>query len=168
MPNPIHIELAKLERKIQALHAEIPELEDDEELKTGMIEGETNAYDILDRAIDRIRHEEFLQGAIEQRKREMTVRHIFSQRRETFWRRIVMKVMEMANIRKAQLAEATLSVSASPQETIITDETLIPEEYWRIKRELNKELIRKELRDGAIIPGATLSNKEDRLVVKSK
>ncbi len=168
MPNPIHLELSILERRIQALHAEIPELEDDEELKTDMIEGETNAFSILDRAIDRIRHEQFLQEAIEQRKREMSVRHIFSQRRETFWRRIVMKVMDMAGIRRAQLAEATLSVSSSPQSVIITDETLIPAEFWRIKREVDKDAIRKEIRDGGVVLGAQLSNKEDHLVVKSK
>ncbi len=168
MPNPIQLEIHRLQSRIDTLTHELPDIELDEELKLDVIESETNALEILDRAVDRIRHEEFLQGAISQRVKEMHTRSHRSKMREDFWRRLAMKIMEMIELRKLQLPEATLSVAIGPRKVIITDDTLIPDDYWRIKRELNKDLIKKEILDGVNVPGAELSNREDALRVLPK
>lgn len=164
----IKLELAILERKIQALHAEFPELEHDQELNAGMIEGQTNAFELMDVACDRILHEKGLQGAIKDRMEDLATRKTLSERRSDWWRKFLLKILEMANLRKAQLSEATLTVAAGPQHVIIVDPLLIPENFWRIKREPNLTSIKEAIVSGRNVPGATLSNKEDSLRVRSK
>jgi len=74
--------------------------------------------------------------------------------------------MEIAEIRKVELPVATLSIGNKAASVIITDETLLPDNLVRIKREPNKTEIKKALEAGPVA-GAMLSNGGTTLMVRS-
>lgn len=50
------------------------------------------------------------------------------------------------------------TVKKKPQGVIVTDEKLLPEDYWRVKKEINKAKINLDMKDGKEVPGATFDN----------
>jgi hypothetical protein len=79
-------------------------------------------------------------------------------RRVEFNREVIRQLMEMADIRKLELALGTISVSNKPKSVVIINEEKIPENYFRIKREPNKTELKAALEAGETIEGVTLSN----------
>ena len=61
-----------------------------------------------------------------------------------------------------------LSIRAGQPRVIITDETLLPPDCVRIKREPDKIAIKERLSRGEPVPGATLSNSEETLAMRIK
>jgi hypothetical protein len=74
--------------------------------------------------------------------------------------------METANLKKLELANGTISVSNTPQSVQIIDESKIPDEYFRIKKEIDKTKIKDALKDGVEIEGVQLSNGGSTIRIK--
>lgn len=89
-------------------------------------------------------------------------------RRDEALRRLMFGLLQATGLRKLELPEATLSIRAGVPKTIVTDETAIPETFIRIKRELDIASIKVALKDGIPVPGATLSNAEETLTIRTK
>ena len=155
-------------QQISSLLLAYPELEEDDQLRADMIEGETDAFNLLQR-LERKRQdaEDLINGTLD-RVAELQQRRVRLDRREEAFRKLMFDVMQIAHIQKAELAEATLSIRNNPPKVIITDEALIPENYIRIKREPNKAEIATLLKRGSTIPGAELSNAEPTLSIRTK
>lgn len=140
-----------------------PELEQDDVLRQDMIEGSTNALELLDRLIeaeaDAVVSETSCAALIErlQKRRER-----FVNRRITI-RKYMMQIMEAANLKKVERPAATVSIASGRPKVVIVDESQIPDAYWRIKREPDKEAIGTTLKALRDVPGATLSNPESQL-----
>lgn len=150
-------------RDLASLLALHPELEEDDVLRLDMVEGETNALEIIDRLIEAEKDarclEEATGNAIEQlKKREVR----FANRRDVV-RKYILRIMEAANLRRVERPAATVSIAAGRPKVIITDEAAIPPAYHRIKTEIDKESIAKTLKTLGEVPGATLSNPEPQL-----
>ena len=81
---------------------------------------------------------------------------------------IIAVIMNTAGETKYQGAAATVSIRAVSPKPIISDESLIPEDYWRVKKEINKTSINEAVKSGATIPGVTLDNGGVTISIRSK
>ena len=161
------LEIAIIEREIAALLAANPELVDDEALRIDMIEGETDTFKVLSKLVRQVGETEAMNEGIDEYREKLRSRQIRLIRRIDALRSLIFRLMSIANIRKAQLPEATLSIKASPRKVIITDEEKIPEPFWRVIREVNKALINSTLKNNESVPGCELSNSEDTLSIRT-
>lgn len=161
--NPTMVQL-----QMSNLLLQYPELEEDEQLRSDMIEGETEAHEFLSQ-VERKRQEARSHAiAIQSNIAELQQRQARMERREEAMRALMFKVMEHANLPKIELPEATLSIRAGTPKVLITDEDTIPNAWCRFKREPNKQKIKEALSNGGTIPGAELSNAESVLAIRTK
>jgi hypothetical protein len=158
--------VAMLETKIRSLLVEYPELNDDEEFKMNVLEGETDFHRILTSLVRKAQFAGSIATGIAEEARRLGDRKRRYERQEDFNRALIKEVMEIAEIRKAELPLATLVISNKSASVIITDETLLPDNLVRIKREPNKTEIKKALEAGPVA-GAELSNGGTTLVIRS-
>jgi hypothetical protein len=157
-----------IRKQINDLLLAAPELAEDDILRADMIEAETNAIDFL-RRLERNR--QVALATIEALRQWVDTIMERSKRfdaREHAIRTLMFKVLQTANLQKIELPEATLSIRAGMPKVIIVEESEIPNYYVRIKREPNKILIGAALKAGTNVPGATLSNAEPTLAIRTK
>jgi hypothetical protein len=150
-------------RDLTALLAAHPELEEDEVLRMDMAEGQTNAMEMLDELIRVERDARSLQDAIADEMDRMNKRLQRFVDRQRLVRKYMMQLMDAAGLKKVERPAATISIAAGRPKVVITNESLIYEDFIRIKREPDKDKIAKALKGGEIIPGTTLSNAEPQL-----
>jgi hypothetical protein len=155
----------QIKAMIDALIMEYPEMAEDKELFAVTIEGETNIHEMLERLLDKIRAAQTMQEAIGSRIDALKNRKGAFELREEYMRKLTLKIMDAAQVRKVQLVEATLSVRPSPQGVRIIMDDLIPEEFWRVKREIDLTKIKSAIKAGENVPGAALSNAHDTLAI---
>lgn len=158
--------VAMLETKIRSLLEEYPELNDDEEFKMNVLEGETDFHRILTSLTRKAQFAASITAGVAEEAKRLAERKKRFERQEEFNRALIKEVMEIAEVNKVTLAIATLSVGNKPASVIITDETLLPDNLVRIKREPNKTEIKKALESGPVA-GAQLSNGGTTLVIRS-
>jgi hypothetical protein len=162
------IDLNIVRAQIAALLAEYPELADDEDLRRDTIEGETDAFELLALVLGDIRDAQAMQTAISERVTELRTRQSRFERREEFSRKLAVRIMDAAALRKAVLPEATLSIRPGAAAVRITAEGFIPAQFWRVKREIDVSAIKSALKAGTEVPGAVLSNGSDNLAILVK
>jgi hypothetical protein len=84
-------------------------------------------------------------------------------------RELVTSVMEQANIKKLAEPDFTVSLRAVPPSVVVVDEAQIPPDYWKPQPpRLDRQGISAALKGGSAIPGATLSNPEMTISVRTK
>jgi hypothetical protein len=150
-------------RDLTALLATYPDLEQDDVLRLDMIEGETNALELIDLLIAAEREALSLEEAVKILQDRLAIRQARFANRRGAIRKYLMQLMEAARLKKVERPAATVSIAAGRPKVVITDESLIYEDFVRITREPDKDKIAKALKGGEIIPGATLSNSEQVL-----
>ena len=95
--------LAIVRQQISNLLLELPELADDDVLRSDMLEAETDAHEFL-RMLERRRQEaEHLTEAIAANITALSERKARMWRREEAMRKLMLKVMEAADLRKVEL-----------------------------------------------------------------
>jgi hypothetical protein len=165
----VRLDPSIIRQQISNLLLQCPELQEDEVLRADMIEGETEAFDFL-RIVERQRQEAAsMAGAIASNIAELGLRQERFERREKAMRGLAFKVMEAADLRKAELPEATYSIRNGQQKLVgdvPTDH--VPEQYRRVKIEIDRAAIKDALKNGSVIPGFELSNAEPGLSVRTK
>ena len=96
--------LAIVRQQISNLLLEMPELADDDVLRSDMLEAETDAYEFL-RMLERRRQEaEYMTEAIAANITALSERKARMWRREEAMRALMFKVMEAADLRKVRTA----------------------------------------------------------------
>lgn len=163
--NPLAINI--VEREISDLLASFPELVEDEEFRLDVIQGQTDALEVLGKLLSEEREAAFLSAAIRERMDALSDRRSAAERRKDAYRSLMLRIMTAANLTKVPLAEATLSRRAVPPAVLITDENAIPEEYQRHKVEIDKTKLKDALKAGVAVPGAVLSNGGETISVRT-
>lgn len=154
-------------QQIVNLLVQFPELEEDEQLRADMIEGETDLHEFLSMVERKRQDAAELAGAVAGSIAQLELRQGRFERREQAMRSLMFKVLQFAELRKVELPEATVSVRDGVQKVIITDEAIIPDILCRIKREPDKLKIKDLLKSGSPVRGAELSNAEPTLMVRT-
>ena len=158
----------ELKTKIQAMLAEFPELNDDEQFKLDTLEAETDLFEVLSMTLSHIRQATTMQDAIDLRLKDLKARKERYEQREEAWRRFAKQLMETAHLRNIVLTEATMSIRNGQPSVRIIEEMLLPKKFWRVKREPNVAAIKDALKSGTEVPGAALNNAPDTLTITTK
>jgi hypothetical protein len=157
-----------VQQQINHLHEAFPEIWDDPILLADVIEGQTDLFDLMANMIDRQHADEDMTVALASRVDTYEARSKrFKQRIEAL-RGFMFKLMQQHNIPKLELATATLGIRLGPAKVIIVDEAALPDDCIRIKREPDKVAIKERLQRGEHVEGATLSNQEPVLSIRTK
>lgn len=139
---------------------------DDDDAKLDMIEGETSLKEILEACAQRLAVLDANVEAIKRVRDDLAKRVARFERQDELLRTAICAALADADIKKVELATATLSRAPSPPKVIVTNEADIPADYWkRADPALDKRKLGAVLKDGTPVPGATLSNQADTLRV---
>lgn len=160
------LEVEIIERELAALFAEYPELAEDEDLRAGMIEGSTEALDVLAKIVGQALEARTLAGGCGITIDALRKRASRLERREEAMRALAMRILIAAGLTKAELPCASVRIRAGTPKVIVTNEDEVPDTYFRVKREIDKSTIRDLLKNGEFIPGVELSNGESVLNVR--
>lgn len=166
MLNPA-LKTSAIEREIADLLLLYPELEEDEALRLDTIEGETGALEFLDKLLSGEREADAQSDAIKVRMDALKARKDAAERRKEGIRKLMFRLMNAASLRKVMLAEATLSVRAVPPSLVVTDEAVIPDQFWKEVRTLDRSSVLNELKAGHEVAGAQLSNGGETISVRT-
>jgi hypothetical protein len=158
---PDRLDPAFVRAQIEALRVSHPDIWEDETDRLLALESETTTREYLIAVVRRMLEAEALADELEATKARQ---QRFGRRAEAM-RALAHKVMDWAELRKLELPQATLSIRAGVPRVIVTDETVLPPNCVRIKREPDKTAIREHLARGERIPGAEMSNAEPVLAV---
>jgi hypothetical protein len=160
------LDIARIEAEIGWLLSEYPELAEDETLRRDMIEGSTDALNILSRIETRRQEADAMWRAIADRISELMARQARFTRQSDAMRRLAHRIMDAAQLRKVQLPEATLSVRSVPPKVDVYDPDALPESAWRIRREIDKTKVKELLNEGPVA-GARLTNGSETLSIRT-
>lgn len=150
------------------LDAMAEEIGDDEEVKASTIEGETSLFETVDKAAGRLAEIEGLMTGLQHAASILTLRlNRFDAQRARI-RDALRTVMVELDLPKMERPVATLSLRKTSPSLQVIDEQQVPPEFWRTKIEktLDKRQINAALKDGAEVPGCTLSNAPPTLAVR--
>lgn len=151
------------------LLAEDPALENDEAAlidALGPEEGDIRS--ILTRLLRGALHARDMQSAAKARKDLIAAREARYKARAESMVRAAFDIMQATGERRFELPDLVASVRLGPQSVFVTSEDELPEMYWHIvtERSPDKVLIGKMLKAGQDVPGATLANGAENLVLK--
>lgn len=162
----IALDAAAVEAEIVALLTDYPELAEDETLRADMLAGSTGAMEVLSAIVAQMQDAKTMAAAIKARAAEIRDRASRFERREGAMRVLAERIMRVADLRKAELPEATLSIRAVPPSVVITAEDELPEAFIRTVRSPDKAAIKDALKAGEFVPGAEMGNGGETLSVR--
>ena len=158
----------ELEQVRDQLVAICPDIEQDEALFADMLEGEAgDSLRIIEHLIDASVESDALADAVTARQKDLAERKVRFEKRRDAYRTVALQVLERINLRKLERASWTASIRALPPPVHI-DETVLPEVWWRTKREPMKAEIRKALLAGDPVDGAQLGNAATGLSIRTR
>lgn len=169
MSNPyLFLDANFTKAEIAKLLETYPELAEDEQLRVDAIEGETDAYKILEKALDEKHDAEATMEGIGIRMQHLQERAGRFMRKSEAMKALIKAIMQAAKLDKVQLPEATLSITKPRNSVSIEDVDALPQGYFRLKREADKAAIKSALEQGNEIPGAILQTGTPGLTVRTK
>ena len=139
---------------------------DDAELALDMIEGETDLIEAIAAAMDEIDQCEIIASGCKAKAEQIEARRHRAEARAERVRALIEQAMLRAGLGTVKLPVATLSVKAVPPKPIISDESLIPSEFWVAQPpKLDKRKLNEAAKSGPI-PGVDMSNGSVSLQVR--
>lgn len=165
--NYLAYDVTVLEREFADLVAAYPELAEDDELRADTIEGETDAYRVLGKIVAIERDANSMVLAIGERAKELAVRKDRYTRRKDAMRALLLRLLKAADLNKVSLPEATVSVGKGRAGVEIVDESLLPDNVVKLKREPDKTAIKAALDAGEDVPGAALRLGGETITVRA-
>ena len=157
-----------VEREIDAILLNYPELAEDEDLRRDMIEGATEMFEFLTFLVKKSAAAKAAITGTKAWRNEIIERVQRLENRQLFYREVIAKMLERANLDKVQLDIASLRMQAGGARVIITDEKLLPDALCTVVRYPNKKDIAECIKSGGIVPGAELANSPPHLVMSIK
>lgn len=162
------MDAAEVERHINALMAEYPDLAQDEELRASMIEGETSLDKVIERALAQKMEADIMVSGIASLIESLSERSSRFERKSDAMRGLMKRLMMAGNLKSLPLPAASLSIQAGRQSVRITDEAAIPSQLTKITVTPDKTAIAAQLKAGTDVPGAELITGEPTLTVRTK
>lgn len=133
------------------------------------IESECNFVEAVSAAIRRIDELQALSDAAKALAATYTERASRLEDRKAALRDALTEALERSQApMPLRLAEGTVSLKDTPPSAIVTDEALLPDEFWRTKftKSVDLRSVTLSLREGVEVPGATLRNSRRTVSVR--
>lgn len=158
-----------IRQQISNLILQYPELGEDEILRADMIEGETDAYAFLSSCVRWIGEDDALCRGISEYIKTLIARRTRLERRIEAFRTLAFGVMQAADLSKAQLPEATLSIRNGPL-TLVgdADPDTLPDRFVRVEKRINRIAVKDAIQAGEAVDGFAMSNGEPSLSIRIK
>jgi hypothetical protein len=151
----------------QRLLSDFPAL--DKETLQDTLEGITDLHEMIAAVIRSALVDEALAGGLRFRIDEMRQR--FSRVEESAGkkRQLALEVMSEVGLTTLKQADFTASVRSGSPSLVVTGEEIVPKAYWISQApKLDRQALLCQLKRGIPISGATLSNPQPVLVVRTK
>ena len=164
---PLSIETAKYLQLRERIVLAYPKA--DEETLLDTLEGITDLHEMIAAVIRSALVDEALQAGLRGRLDEMKGRLSRLEFRSSKKRELALHAMSEAGLTKLEQPDFTASMRVGPPALIVVSEQTIPEAYWLPQPpKLDRQGLIGELKRGAAIPGAELSNPKLVLMVRTK
>lgn len=115
--------------------------DEDEQLRADMLEGETNLYEMVSRLLEWIEEDE---GAVNALAEQIDIRKVRQERakhRIDGRREMIMALMDVAQLDKLILPEATITKRDLKPKLIVVSDDAVPDEYQVTKKSPDKKAI---------------------------
>lgn len=159
---------AVIRNQVDALIALCPELEDDEQLRHDMLEGSTEAFEFLSMVAKRVIADKALAEGTATYIAELRERKERIERRVDAYRSLALKILQAADLKKAELPEATFSVAKGREKLVIPDPAAVPETYCKVSYAPDTALIKDALSSGTDINWAAMIMGDPTLTMRIK
>ncbi len=151
----------------ERLSAEDPSL--DEQTLADTVEGLTDLHEILGAVIRGALADEALAAGLKVRIAEMEDRLRRLQDRASKRRQIAKEVMTALDLKKLEAPDFTASIRPGFPSLVVINENEIPSIYWQPRDpKLDRSMLVADLKHGREVGGATLSNPEPVLSVRTR
>jgi hypothetical protein len=141
----------------------------DEETLVDTLEGITNLHEMIAAVIRSALVDEALHAGLRFRMDDMKERLSRLDFRASKKRELALHVMNEVGLSKLEQPDFTASTRASSPALLVVSEQTIPPAYWLPQPpKLDRQGLLGELKRGAAIPGAELSNPKPVLMVRTK
>lgn len=149
------------------IRADDPQI--DEQTLADTVEGLTDLHEIVTAIIRSALSDESLIAALKCRIADMQGRLDRLQDRASKRRQIARDVMVELDLKKLNAPDFTVSIREGTPSLMVIDEEAVPSIYWQPSEpHLNRQELAYELKQGAEVPGVTLSNPEPVLSVRTR
>ncbi len=149
------------------LKSEDPSL--DEQTLADTVEGLTDLHEIIQAIVRSALMDEALAAGLKGRMSEMQERLNRLQDRASKRRQIARDVMVELDLRKITAPDFTVSIRPGTPALMVIDEAAVPPIYWEPGQpRLKRQVLAADLKQGDEVPGATLSNPEPVLSVRTR
>lgn len=163
------VSVSQLQIEVEVLLRDYPELVEDEVARRDMLEGETDFREILIRLGQSLGKLSELQLGLGARIDGLNARLSRFNARDEMVRRLIFKVLEIANLKKIELPEVTFSLRNNPPRlTGERDPATLPDGLCKITRTASRTKIREAIEGGQHVDGYELSNAAPSLIVRVK
>ena len=154
--------------QIDNLKARFPEVWEDDDLLSDMLEGSTELHEFLTRIEDRRQHAVTMSAALATRIADCETRQKRYENQEQAMRALALSLMQQAGVSKVELPEATLSIRKGAARIVVVDDASVPDDLCKFTRTPDKTKI-KALIDGGASPNwAVRDGGADSLSVRTK
>lgn len=132
---------------------------DDDDMAATVIEGETNLFEAVSAAVDRVAELESHASAISHQVEAMRDRKARFDAAAERLRGALRSALETTDQKRLELPRATVSLRAVAPKLQIIDEAAIPADCLRHRPpEIDKRVVLSLLKSGVAVPGAAMSN----------
>jgi hypothetical protein len=164
---PLKNELQLYHRCHERLLEHLPAIDDETIRDT--LEGITNLHEMIAAVIRSALVDEALHAGLRFRLDDMRERLSRIELRASKKRQLALEAMTEAGLTKLEQPDFTASARAGSPALVVTAEDKIPDSYWLPQPpKLDRQVILAELKRGAEIPGAQMSNPKPVLSVRTK
>jgi len=139
---------------------------DDDDLLIGMIEGSTDAGELLDDLLEMEATAQSHITANKERMKQLSDRNARLDAKGQAARAGMQKVLDAAGLRKMERAAATVSLRAVPPKVEGEDITSLHEGFIRTTYAPDKGAIKAALESGETIPGWRLTNGSESIAIR--
>ena len=150
------------------LLADDPDLAADETMLRDMLDGETDAFDLMRRMVRFALDASSLADAADARATDLIARRDRFTRRAETARAAVFGMLDALGETKLTDAEFTATISAGRQGLVLTDEAALPDRLMRVTRSPDRAAIAAALKAGLAVSGAEISNGSPTLTIRKK
>lgn len=162
MPSQIKLTL----EKVAELRAMLGDADPD--LIRDMIEGETEAFELMDWLLAKEAEEFMFQEAIENRIETLRARQEASGNRRERLRGAIEALMTAIGDKTIRRPDATVTLGWRKPGISSIDESQLPDQFWKIEKKVSRSAINEAFGKGEIVPGVMMDNGGNTLTIRRK
>lgn len=140
------------------LIAELSEYRDDDSVIHDAVEGETDFFEAVERALDEIAECEIVAAGVKEMQKKLGDRLSRTDARAARLRGMIDQAFHMAEIKSHKFPTATITTKKVSPKLIVTDEAAIPSEFFKPQPPKLDKAALKDAASNGPVTGAEMSN----------